>query len=86
MYYGKVDICGINTAKLPVLTESEKVELLRRAKAGDKAARETMINGNLRLVLSVVQKFASRGEKSGRPFSGGMHRAYQSHRQLRPEP
>lgn len=71
MYYGKVDICGINTAKLPVLTESEKVELLRRAKAGDKAARETMINGNLRLVLSVVQKFASRGENPDDLFQVG---------------
>ena len=71
MYYGKVDICGINTAKLPVLTESEKVELLRLAKAGDKAARETMINGNLRLVLSVVQKFASRGENPDDLFQVG---------------
>ena len=60
MYYGKVEICGINTAKLPVLTESEKTELLKRAKSGDKAARETMINGNLRLVLSVIQRFTNR--------------------------
>lgn len=71
MYYGKVEICGINTAKLPVLTESEKTELLKRAKNGDKAARETMINGNLRLVLSVVQKFASRGENPDDLFQVG---------------
>ena len=71
MYYGKVDICGINTAKLPVLSEKEKTELLKRAKNGDKAARETMINGNLRLVLSVVQKFASRGENPDDLFQVG---------------
>lgn len=71
MYYGKVEICGINTAKLPVLTESEKTELLKRAKNGDKTARETMINGNLRLVLSVVQKFASRGENPDDLFQVG---------------
>ena len=62
MYYGKVEICGINTAKLPVLTEKEKTELLKLSKKGDKNAREKMINGNLRLVLSVVQKFSGRGE------------------------
>ena len=61
MYYGKVDICGISTSRLPVLTESEKTELLKKAKGGDKAAREKMISGNLRLVLSVVQKFTGRG-------------------------
>lgn len=55
MYYGKVEICGINTSKLPVLKESKKIELLKKAREGDKAAREEMINGNLRLVLSVVQ-------------------------------
>ena len=71
MYYGKVEICGINTAKLPVLKESEKTELLKRAKAGDKKAREEMINGNLRLVLSVVQKFAGRGESPDDLFQVG---------------
>lgn len=71
MYYGKVEICGINTSKLPVLTESEKIELLKKAKTGDKAARETMINGNLRLVLSVVQKFSSRGENPDDIFQVG---------------
>ncbi|MGN0629179.1 MAG: RNA polymerase sporulation sigma factor SigG [Oscillospiraceae bacterium] len=71
MYYGKVEICGINTAKLPVLKESEKTELLKRAKVGDKKAREEMINGNLRLVLSVVQKFAGRGESPDDLFQVG---------------
>lgn len=71
MYYNKVEICGINTSKLPVLKEKEKVELLRRARGGDRQARQEMINGNLRLVLSVVQKFASRGENLDDLFQVG---------------
>ena len=71
MYYGKVEICGINTAKLPVLTEKEKTELLKLSKKGDKNAREKMINGNLRLVLSVVQKFSGRGEPPDDLFQVG---------------
>ena len=71
MYYGKVEICGINTAKLPVLTEKEKTELLKLSKNGDKNAREKMINGNLRLVLSVVQKFSGRGEPPDDLFQVG---------------
>ena len=71
MHYQKVDLCGINTAKLPVLRESEKTELLRRVRAGDAAAREEMICGNLRLVLSVVQKFAGRGENPDDLFQVG---------------
>ena len=59
---GKVEICGINTAKLEVLKNDEMTELLRRTKEGDMAAREKLIRGNLRLVLSVLQRFASRGE------------------------
>ena len=70
----------MNTAQLPVLTEAEKRELLARVRTGDAAARERMVEGNLRLVLSVVQRFAQRGEKSGRSVSGGVHRAYQGHR------
>ena len=62
MYSNKVEICGVNTAKLPVLKEQEKAELLRRCRQGDKQAREKLISGNLRLVLSVVQKFSNRGE------------------------
>ena len=59
---GKVEICGINTARLPVLKNDEMMALLRRTKTGDKAAREQLICGNLRLVLSVLQRFQSRGE------------------------
>ena len=63
MYYSKVDLCGINTAQLPVLKEQEKTQLLETIRAGGQAAaqaREDMIAGNLRLVLSVVQRFAGR--------------------------
>ncbi|MBQ2751156.1 MAG: RNA polymerase sigma-G factor, partial [Oscillospiraceae bacterium] len=58
--YSKVEICGIYTAKLPVISEKEKIELIKKAKQGDKAARDKMITCNLRLVLSVVQKFSNR--------------------------
>lgn len=58
----KVEICGVNTAKLPVLKGSKQKELLIRMKNGDKQAREEFINGNLRLVLSVIQRFNNRGE------------------------
>ena len=61
----------MNTAKLPVLTEAEKRELLARAHAGDAAAREQMVEGNLRLVLSVVQRFAQRGENLDDLFQVG---------------
>ncbi len=59
----KVEICGVNTSKLPVLTNEEKKELFIKIKNGDKQARETFINGNLRLVLSVVQRFRRKTEK-----------------------
>ena len=62
MYYGKVEISGINTSKLKVLSEKEKNELLEKVSKGDMKAREELINGNLRLVLSVIQKFTGRGE------------------------
>ena len=71
MYYHKVEICGVNTAKLPVLKEKEKMELIVKAQAGDKEARQKMINGNLRLVLSVVQKFSNRGENLDDLFQVG---------------
>jgi len=58
----KVEICGVNTSKLPVLSNEEKHELLIKIKNGDKDARQEFINGNLRLVLSVIQRFANRGE------------------------
>ncbi len=60
--YNKVEICGVNTAKLPILSEKQKRALILRAQAGDAQARDEMIEGNLRLVLSVVQKFSQRGE------------------------
>ena len=66
MLYNKVEICGVNTSKLKVLKESEKNELLKLAKNGDMSAREKLINGNLRLVLSVIQRFLNRGELCGR--------------------
>lgn len=68
---GKVEICGVNTAKLPVLKNDEIEELLRKAKNGDKTAREKLISGNLRLVLSVIQKFSSRGENADDLFQVG---------------
>lgn len=71
MYSGKVEICGVNTAQLPVLNEEEKTTLLRAAREGDRAARQQMIQGNLRLVLSVVQKFAGRGENLDDLFQVG---------------
>ena len=67
----KVEICGVNTAKLPVLKESEKTQLLKKSRSGDVSARETLINGNLRLVLSVVQKFSNRGENPDDLFQVG---------------
>ncbi len=67
----KVEICGIDTAKLPVLKEKEKMELLRKMHAGDSNAREALIKGNLRLVLSVVQRFTNRGENLDDLFQVG---------------
>ncbi len=68
---GKVEICGVNTAKLPTLKADEMTELLRRSRAGDAQARETLIQGNLRLVLSVIQRFAGRGENADDLFQVG---------------
>lgn len=69
--YNKVELCGVNTAELPVLSEQEKRQLLTRARAGDQSARQSMIEGNLRLVLSVVQRFAQRGENLDDLFQVG---------------
>ncbi len=71
MYVNKVEICGVNTAKLPVLKEKEKMALIARIKEGDKSARDELVQGNLRLVLSVVQKFSSRGENPDDLFQVG---------------
>lgn len=67
----KVEICGVNTSKLKVLKSSETQALLLRAKAGDMQAREELIAGNLRLVLSVIQRFANRGENADDLFQVG---------------
>ena len=68
---GKVEICGVKTSKLKVLKNEETMELLRRTKEGDQQAREELIAGNLRLVLSVIQKFLSRGENVDDLFQVG---------------
>lgn len=71
MYYNKVEISGVNTAKLKVLKEAEKMELLKKVKQGDMAARDELIKGNLRLVLSVIQRFTGRGESADDLFQVG---------------
>ena len=68
---GKVDICGVNTARLKVLSQSEMDSLLRRAKLGDEQARDALVEGNLRLVLSVIQRFDKRGESPDDLFQVG---------------
>ena len=67
----KVEICGVNTSKLPILSSEEKKELLNKIKNGDMEAREKFINGNLRLVLSVVQRFSGRNESADDLFQIG---------------
>lgn len=69
--YNKVFICGVDTSKLPVLKEAEKEKLLKEVKGGSKRAREELINGNLRLVLSVIQRFSGRGENLDDLFQVG---------------
>ncbi len=71
MRMNKVEICGVDTSQLKTLTEEEKQDLLRKSKAGDSAAREAMIMGNLRLVLSVVSRFNTRGESADDLFQVG---------------
>ncbi len=71
MHYNKVEICGVNTSKLPVLKEKEKEKLLKLVREGNKNAREELINGNLRLVLSVIQRFTGRGENLDDLFQVG---------------
>lgn len=71
LYYNKVEISGVNTSKLKVLKEAEKTELLKKIKDGDMNAREELIRGNLRLVLSVIQRFTNRGESADDLFQVG---------------
>lgn len=69
--YNKVEICGVNTSRLPMLSSAEKKELLRRTKEGDTEAREKLIDGNLRLVLSIIQRFTNRRENLDDLFQVG---------------
>ncbi len=71
MRNNKVEICGVNTSKLPLLSKEEKEELFVKIKAGDEEARNKFINGNLRLVLSVIQRFCGRGESADDLFQVG---------------
>lgn len=71
MYRNKVEICGINTSQIKVLSEEEKTDLLRRAREGDETARRDLIYGNLRLVLSIVQRFSGRRESMDDLFQVG---------------
>ncbi len=71
VFGGKVEICGVNTAKLTVLSEDKKTELLALVKKGDERAREELINGNLKLVLSVIKRFSRRGENPDDLFQVG---------------
>lgn len=85
VYQNRVEICGVNTAKLPVLGEQEKMELIRKAQAGDKEARQKLISGNLRLVLSVIQRFTGRGENMDDLFQVGVIGLIKSIDNFRPE-
>ena len=67
----KVEICGVNTSRLPILSKKEKEELLIKIKEGDNEARNTFINGNLRLVLSVIQRFYRKSESADDLFQVG---------------
>lgn len=71
MASGKVEICGVNTSKLPLLTNEEKEELFEKIENGDMSAREKLIEGNLRLVLSVIRRFSSAGENADDLFQVG---------------
>lgn len=69
--YNKVEICGVNTSTLKVLTEKEKIDLLKKMHNGDKTAKDELVTGNLRLVLSVIQRFTQRGENLDDLFQVG---------------
>lgn len=71
MYLNKVELCGVNTSKLPILTANEKKELFEKIKMGDTLAREKFIQGNLRLVLSIIQRFSGRAENADDLFQVG---------------
>ena len=71
MYYNKVEICGVNTAELKTISDDEKKELLIKTRNGDMIARQNLINSNLRLVLSIIQRFGNRGENPDDLFQIG---------------
>ncbi len=71
MYYNKVEICGVNTSNIKVLTDDEKKILMQKCKAGDESARQELIYGNLRLVLSIIQRFTNRKENMDDLFQVG---------------
>ncbi|MBR0443566.1 MAG: sigma-70 family RNA polymerase sigma factor, partial [Clostridia bacterium] len=71
MYYNKVEICGVNTSELKVLSDAEKKDLLKKTKQGDREARAALICGNLRLVLSIIQRFINRRENMDDLFQVG---------------
>ena len=71
MFYNKVEICGVNTSKLKTLTDEEKRVLLKKCREGDSAARDELIYGNLRLVLSIIQRFSGRKENADDLFQVG---------------
>ncbi len=71
MYYNKVQICGVNTAELKTLTDEQKQDLLVKSRAGDESARQELIYGNLRLVLSIIQRFTGRSESMDDLFQVG---------------
>ncbi len=71
MYFSRVELCGVNTSKLKVLKAEEMDDLLKKARAGDETARNSLIDGNLRLVLSIIQRFAGRGENMDDLFQVG---------------
>ena len=71
LQYGKVEICGVDTSTLPVLNEAQKNELLKKTREGDSFSRDKLINGNLRLVLSVIKRFQGRGENPDDLFQIG---------------
>ena len=72
MQFSRVEICGVDTSKIKVLKEAEKIELLKKIRENDdKRARQKLIEGNLRLVLSVVQRFSNRGENPDDLFQVG---------------
>ena len=71
MYNNKVVICGVDTSKLPLLKEAQKLALIKEVQAGNEKAREELISGNLRLVLSIIQRFTGRGENLDDLFQVG---------------